>query len=362
MLFDSSLRRELWRGFVGTLVVLVTIVLTMMLIRVLGLAAKGSVAVGDVSLLLGYTMIGQMPTLISLALFASVVALLNRLHRDSELLVWQASGVPLMRLLRPLWQVTGPVLLILAILVLAARPWAQQQTELIKSRFERRSDIARVAPGQFQTSADGSRVFFIDSHSDGQRTGRNVLIVLTQAETEAVVSAREGQIETVGGLRYLRLWQGERVETQLVTGEKSRSHFESARVLIGDAPDAVPAATQARSLPTHTLMRSPSRDHQAELIWRLGTLWAALNLVLIGLATSGTQVRRANAWSFVWALLAFIVYYNLLTLSQAWVAAGRLGPWGALAGIHGAISLVALAGLWWRDGSWRRATPAGAAT
>ncbi|HET6786830.1 MAG TPA: LPS export ABC transporter permease LptF, partial [Aquabacterium sp.] len=63
MLFDSSLRRELWRGFVGTLVVLITVVLTMMLIRLLGLAAKGSVAVADVSLLLGYTMIGQMPTL-----------------------------------------------------------------------------------------------------------------------------------------------------------------------------------------------------------------------------------------------------------------------------------------------------------
>ena len=35
--------------------VLLTVVLTMILIRLLGLAAKGSVAVADVSLLLGYT-------------------------------------------------------------------------------------------------------------------------------------------------------------------------------------------------------------------------------------------------------------------------------------------------------------------
>ena len=39
MLFDSTLRKELSRSFGGTLVVILTIVLTMMLIRVLGMAA-----------------------------------------------------------------------------------------------------------------------------------------------------------------------------------------------------------------------------------------------------------------------------------------------------------------------------------
>ncbi|HEX5373189.1 MAG TPA: LPS export ABC transporter permease LptF [Aquabacterium sp.] len=356
MLFDSSLRRELWRGFVGTLVVLITVVLTMMLIRLLGLAAKGSVAVADVSLMLGYTMIGQMPTLISLALFVAVVGMLNRLYRDTEMLVWQASGVRLLRLLKPLWQMSWPVLVMLALLVLVARPWAQQQTELLKARFEKRSDIARVAPGQFQTSADGRRVFFIDSHSDGERTGKNVFIVLTEGDVEAVVNAREGRIETSQGLRYLQLWHGERVETRLSTGEKTRSRFESARILIGDAPTDGPAALMARSMPTLALFHASARDQKAELVWRLGTVWSGLNLVLIALATSSSQIRRANAWSMVWALLAFIVYYNLLTLSQAWVATGKLTDGAGLFGIHGAVMLAALTALWWRDGSWRRAS------
>jgi lipopolysaccharide export system permease protein len=356
MLFDSSLRRELWRGFVGALVVLLTVVLTMMLIRLLGLAAKGSVAVADVSLLLGYTMIGQMPTLISLALFIAVVSMLNRLYRDTEMLVWQASGVRLLRLLKPLWQMSWPVLTLLAVLVLVARPWAQQQTEVLKARFERRSDIARVAPGQYQTSANGRRVFFIDSHSDGERTGKNVFIVLTEDDVEAVVNAREGQIEVSQGQRYLQLWKGERVQTQLSTGEKTRSRFESARILIGDAPSESPASLMARSLPTLALLQSPDRDQQGELVWRLGTLWSGLNLVLIALATSSSQVRRANAWSMVWALLAFIVYFNLLTLSQAWVSSGKLSSGAGLVGIHGVVMAATLIALWWRDGSWRRGT------
>lgn len=36
MLFDSSIRKELARSFGATLVVLITVVMTMMLIRVLG--------------------------------------------------------------------------------------------------------------------------------------------------------------------------------------------------------------------------------------------------------------------------------------------------------------------------------------
>ena len=72
-----------------------------------------------------------------------------------------------------------------------------------------------MAPGQFQASADGKRVFFIDSHSDGQSVGKNVFIVLSEEQTEAVVTAKEGRIEVVNGQRYLMLNKGERVETRL---------------------------------------------------------------------------------------------------------------------------------------------------
>jgi lipopolysaccharide export system permease protein len=43
MLFDSTLRRDLARTFGATLVVILTIVLTMMLIRTIGQAALGRV-------------------------------------------------------------------------------------------------------------------------------------------------------------------------------------------------------------------------------------------------------------------------------------------------------------------------------
>ena len=54
MLFDSTLRRDFARAFGATLVVLLTIVVTMMLMRTLGQAAGGVVGPQDVLLVLGF--------------------------------------------------------------------------------------------------------------------------------------------------------------------------------------------------------------------------------------------------------------------------------------------------------------------
>ena len=119
MLFDTTLRKDLARAFGGTLVVILTIVLTMMLIRTLGQAAGGVVAPQDVVLLLGYTALGHLPTMLALSLFIAVVVSLGRMYRDSEMAIWFASGVSLSRFVRPVFRTTWPVLLVVLLLMVA---------------------------------------------------------------------------------------------------------------------------------------------------------------------------------------------------------------------------------------------------
>ena len=88
MLFDSSIRRELTRTFGATLFVLLIIVLTMMLIRTLNFANKGTVDPSEVSLVLGFTVLAYFPTILTLSLFISIVYTLSRMYRDSEMDVW----------------------------------------------------------------------------------------------------------------------------------------------------------------------------------------------------------------------------------------------------------------------------------
>ena len=112
MLFDSSIRKELARSFGATVVVLITVVMTMMLIRTLGQAYKGNVSPSDVLLVMGYTVLGQLPTILGLGLFVAVVGSLSRMYRDSEMVIWYSSGRGLIGFLSPVlrfaWPVQGP--------------------------------------------------------------------------------------------------------------------------------------------------------------------------------------------------------------------------------------------------------------
>ena len=358
MLFDSTLRRDLARSFGATLVVILTIVLTMMLIRTLGQAALGRVAPQDVVLLLGYTALGHLPTMLALSLFIAVVATLGRMYRDSEMSIWFASGVGLTRFVRPVLRMSWPVLLVVGLLALFVWPWVNKRSAEMKERYERRSDLSRVAPGQFQTSSDGHRVFFIERDSEDGRTGRNVFILSTQGDAESVTSARSGHIALDGDDRFLVLERGQRNEQHLRGGSKTLSRFEGYRVLAGErllsgVDDLPPNARRSIDL-----LRQPSARHQGELVWRLGLLLGAANLLLLGLGLSATNPRRASNWNLLLALLTFVVYYNIINLTQSWVASAKVSMGVALVAAHGSAFLLALMLLWWREhgntlGGWR---------
>ena len=349
MLFDTTLRRELARTFGGTLVVILTIVLTMMLIRTLGQAAGGAVAPQDVILLLGYTALGHLPTILALSLFIAVVASLGRMYRDSEMAIWFASGIPIARFVRPVLRMGWPVLLVVALLVLFVWPWGNRQSADLRDRYQQRSDLSRVAPGVFQSSRDGKRVFFIERDSPDAANARNVFILASNGPRESVTSARGGHLETLGGERWLVLERGQRNEADSASGDKMLSSFESYRVLADEQAVRRAGERPPRAMRTIDLLRAPTLPHQGELVWRVGLLCGAANLLLLGIGLAANNPRRASNWNLLFALLGFVVYYNFINLSQVWVGGGRVGMGSALAGLHGGAFVLALALLWWRD-------------
>lgn len=354
MLFHSSIRKELARAFGATLVVMLTIVLTMVLIRMLGQAAKGSVAPADVSLALGYTVIAQLPMLLNLSLFVAVVSGLSRMYRDSEMVVWLASGQRLAGFIRPVLRMSWPVIAAMLLLAGLVRPWAQEQSAELRERFERRSDLARVAAGEFQSSRDGRRVFFIDRDSDEAQIGRNVFILSRSPAQESVTTAREGRIVFEDGSRLLQLQQGQRVILDEARGQHSVARFDEARVLIGEAAAADAGRRPVIGRPTLELLDDPSPAARGELVWRAGQVLTMVNLLLLGIGLASGGPRQASNWNLLFALLTYVVYFNLLNLSQAWVATGRFGALATLLGVHGSVMLAALARLWWRDGGAAR--------
>lgn len=355
MVFDHTVRRELARSFGATLVVILTIVLTMLLIRTVGQAAKGQVAPQDVVLLLGYVALGNLPTMLALSLFVAIVVTLGRMYRDSEMVIWFASGVGLSRFVRPVLRTTWPVLAVIAVLMLFVWPWGNRNGADLRERYAQRSDLSRVAPGVFQQSSDGKRVFFIDRDGADATQARNVFILSNVNELESVTAASRGHLETQGEDRVLVLGRGQRSDVDIKTGEKAQASFEDYRVVVGEKAARLAAAQPPRAMRTIDLVRDPTERHQAELAWRIGLTLGAANLLLLGIGLAATQPRRASNWNLLFALLGFVVYYNLINLSQAWIASGKLAMGPALAVLHGGAFAVAVGLIAWRDHAtvWR---------
>ncbi len=352
MLFDSSVRKELSRSFGATLVVLVTIVMTMTLIRTLGQATRGSVNPQEVLMVMGYTVLGFLPPILSLSLFISIVSSLSRMYKDSEMVIWFSSGRGLVSFVGPLWRFAWPVLLVIAVLSLVIWPWSNQQTQDLKDRYGQRGDLERVSPGQFQESSSGKRVFFLDKDSPDNKSGNNIFISSIEGGKETVTSARTGRVIVQGDSQFLLLQNGQRLEGNVRGNELKVSEFEEYGNRIGAGSNVVPEAAPAKARSTVTLLTVRTPTHLGELAWRLGLAVAAVNFVLIALCVPGGSARVGRSGNLVFALFAFVTYYNVLNVGQNWIASGRSSFGLFSLGLHGGALLLAVLWLIKRHNNW----------
>ncbi len=369
MLFHSSIRQELARSFVATLVVLITVVLSMMLIRTLGLAAKGSVNPGDVMMLMGYAGLGHLSTIMTLALFIAVTSTLSRMYRESEMAVWFASGKGLSSFISPVLKFAWPILLAIATLALIVWPWTAQQTNKLRVQFEQRGDLDRVAVGQFQENASGSRVFFVEATDrDDSKTSvpattasaaplastqaKNIFVAETSGNKQQITSAKNASIERVKDDQFVVLKNGQRMEQALDGSQIKVIEFEEYSVLAGAARLGAKREPPAKSLATLDLFANPTALNLAELSWRIGLALAALNLTLVALLLSAVNPRAGRGYGLAFALLAFVVYYNLLNVGFSRIASGRSDFTTWMIGLHGGVFILTLIWMAARHNQW----------
>ena len=384
MLFHSSVRKELSRTFGATLVVLITVVMTMMLIRVLFLANRGRVNPTDVLLIMGYFVLGHLPTILTLCLFIAIVVALSRMHSDSEMVIWNASGRGLTGFIRPLVGFAWPICVSITVLALFVWPWSNEQAQNMRTKFEQRSDLDRITPGTFQESANGSRVFFIDKEeekptdnqaADGKKTNNgvmkfdnnsklskeaekfantrsNIFISAVANGKESVTTARAGRIESRNGGQYLLLNSGQRSELDSKTGQIKVSEFEEYGNLIKSAKLTPFEGGPQKAKSSLELLSNRTDSNMGELAWRLGLVFAAFNFIILGAAIANGNPRAGRGASFAFALLAFMFYYNLINLSQSWIASGQFKFTALLLAMHGGIFVLSALWLAKRHNNW----------
>jgi lipopolysaccharide export system permease protein len=355
-IFQKSIHKELLRNFGASTVILFTIVMTIMLIRILGQASKGQADPSEVILLIGLNGVGNAGPILTLSMFISIVSTFSRMYLDSEMIIWFSSGLSLSKFLKPLWQFCWPVILVIALLAVFAWPWSNTQTQYLKDRFEKRSDIERVAPGQFQESATDQMVFFIEKKKNDNDVATSVFISKIEGDLETITTAKSGNVEFSKTDKFLSLKQGQQTVLNHQTGEVRVTEFESFNFLLDPAKRQILTNLQSQMLSTLELLQSSERINLGELFWRLGLFIAAFNLALIAVQLASVNPRVGRSYSLAMAILCFMGYYNMLTIGKRLIADGTATFGGMMLTVHGTAIFIVI--IWYLHTEfnlhWRR--------
>ena len=350
MIFRRALQRELASSAGATFTVLFTILVTWTLIKVLGTAAGGKVDPSDVLALIGFAILNYLPTILTLTVFISVLAAVTRSYRDSEMVVWFASGTSLMRWIRPVLTFGLPVVAVVAALSLVAAPWAALKRAEFVERFQKREDLKRVAPGQFRESSSSDRVFFVERSTTGATVVQNVFVNSQDKNgNTSVVVAKEGVIESDGrGGQYLVLSNGRRYSGTPGQADFQSMEFDRYKMRVATRVPVLGTDTPANALPTSVLLQVENQYTRAELLARISAPIICLVLMLLAIPLGFVNPRAGSSANMILALLIFFTYLNLNKMMEKSVQRGRFDFDMAWWPLHLAAALTVAVLFAWR--------------
>ncbi len=361
MIFKQALRKELSFTTGGVFLVLVTIMITTLVIRILGFAANGTVNPKDAFVLIALATLGYMAVLLTVSLFVAVLIVLVRWYKDSEMIVWFASGLSVTNLIRPILQFATPLIIIIALLALFVWPWSNRESTLISQRFQQRDDVSMVAAGQFKESAKADRVFFIEELDPDKSEVKNIFAADSKNGRLSIAVASTGFIQnSEDGEKSIVLNNGRRYEglpTQpdfrILEFNEYTTKIRSKEALAPPPRDREKSVTELLS----TAEPAQINANRAELLWRIGLPLMALGLVLIAIPLAYVNPRLGNYTAMFYAILIYLIYSNLLNLTQNFVSQGKVNVYMGIWPIH-VIALLAATVLirnrinpslkWWR--------------
>ena len=358
MIFRRSLVSELANSAGAVFTVIFSIVITIGLVRILGMAAGGRIDTGTVIEMVVYESLVNMAPLLAVSLFIAVLMTMTRCWLDSEMVVWFSSGgISLTAWIRPVLRFAIPIILLIGTLSLVISPWAKGQSDLNRELFTQRDDVSRLSPGRFIEIQSGRHVFFSEEVSEDGLSVKNVFLTQTARNQEMIVVASSGRIETNElGDRYIVLNNGRRYEGEAGTPEYKVTEFGSYSIRLDVKPDKVMAVADEDTRPLPMLWLADDNASKAEIMWRVSWPLAALNLILIAIPLSFTNPRMGRSFNMVIALLIFVLYLNGISVGKSLIEQGQLSLWTSVFAVNGIFTVIAIL-LFLRRTIWQRWLP-----
>lgn len=342
MLFRSSFRKDFAQTASATFVALFTIIVTTVLVRTLGQAAGGKADNSEVFPLILLGALQYLPAALVITVFVAVMGVISRAFKEQEMTAWFASGVSLVALVRPVLRFAGPLTLLALVCSVWLTPWAKFEMNNARERFAKRSDVSKVSAGEFRESSEGDRIFFVERYSESTKEVENVFVVDSKPAMRTVLSATRGSMsQDATGQKYLVLENGRRATLDVQGQRFTSTEFETYGLAVNTSLGMTPSLqTQHRRV--DLLLADFSPEAQAELLWRISLPLSALLLGLLAIPLAFVNPRGGQSLNQLFALLIYLTYSNIVSMTQSMVSKQVLPFWLALFLPHATVFVVFL--------------------
>lgn len=318
------LAREIFKTSIATMLVLYIILMSNALGRVLADVADGDVPLQAVWAVMLSQSVNILSLLLPVAVFLGIIFTLGRMYKDHEIVVMSACGIGYRDFYKPVAMVVGPMFLISCYTSLWLNAQMQGNALAMVDSGLNQHQFHQVKPGKFNQSGD--TVFYMDSLSEDKLQLRDVILGHTSAEGMILETAQSGRqkIDEQTGDLFLVVGPGQRIEG--IAGQKDYKiiDYEQHGILL--RKQVVPVSPHIHSNEKNPveLWVSNRISDRVELQWRIAIPMVLLTLAILAVPLSYISPRQGRFGKVGYALLTYIVYFNLIALTRAQLEAGSL--------------------------------------
>lgn len=344
LIIGRYMMREISQSMLAVMTILLLIYVSNHFVRLLSAADEGVLANETIFTLLVLKVISALVILLPLGLFLAVLLALGRLYKDNEMVALAACGVSPREVIRAVLVISILCAMLVAWISLHIAPWAEERAYQIRDVHSARAGLTGLVSGRFITPKSIDGVLYAEQIDAEAQTMRNIFIqgsVPGQSSRQLILRAATGyqQVDEQSGDLFLVMENGYRYEG--TPGERDFYAIKYRKHAVRISEQQIhPAYRKHRALPSLRLFGSIATTDRAELQWRLSMPLAAILLGLLAVPLSKTAPRQGKYARLFVAILVYVVYSNLLGVSQSWLEQGAIPAWLGMWWVHGLLLIL----------------------
>ena len=292
--------------------------------------------------LVGFNMLRDIPTILSLSLFLAIIITISQLYKSSEAVVLNSIGLGDINFIRSIQPVVLLSFIVVFCLTMFAVPWAKHQKSYSENKTVNASEFSFITEGKFESFKGGDIVFYASESSTidyvGVQNMEEVFIYALYDERPVIVLASEATkyIDDQSKSIYLRLKDGIRYEGLPGNENVNILDFDlyDLEIVSGEVQESISSFSEIEEQTSIDLLIQGGLLANAEIQWRLSQSISILILSIFGVFLGKTSPRTGKGINLLIGVVLFMLYNNSLVIAKNLIESGQLNPLIGMWGVH----------------------------